>query len=91
MLIHTVAVDDGISIIRQLPTSFDNFGNLADYALRRLLQITYILLSPSMLERMYQVLRTYQTKQKWIYQNDQNDTREKALKSPEKVPLPGFE
>ena len=40
---------------------------------------------------MYQVLQTYQTRQKWIYQNDQNDTREKALKSPEKVPLPGFE
>ena len=36
MPIHTAAVDDGISIIRQLPTSFDNFGNLVDYALREI-------------------------------------------------------
>ena len=36
MPIHTAAVDDGISIIRQLPTSFDNFGNLVDYALRKI-------------------------------------------------------
>lgn len=36
MPIQTAAVDDGISIIRQLPTSFDNFGNLADYALRKI-------------------------------------------------------
>ena len=36
MPIHTAAVDDGISIILQLPTSFDNFGNLVDYALRKI-------------------------------------------------------
>lgn len=36
MPIHTAAVDDGISIIRQLQTSFDNFGNLVDYALRKI-------------------------------------------------------
>ena len=36
MPIHTAAVDDGISIIRQLPTSFDNFGNLVDYAPRKI-------------------------------------------------------
>ena len=47
MPIHAGTGYDGMRIIRQLPTSFDNFGDLSDYALRKITSnnLTYIFLS----------------------------------------------
>ena len=70
-------VYDGMCIIRQLPTGFDNFQGISDYVLKRITSHSSALIFFFFTTDQYWKVSTKsceRTKQKWIYENHNYET-----------------